>query len=76
MIANSRKEREKHGKFENQKARKAQGVKLWEVAERVGITDAYFSKKLRRELPETEQDEILGYIDEIAEGRRAQNASN
>ena len=32
------------------------GVRLWEIAEEMGITDSSFSRKLRRELdPETKQ---------------------
>lgn len=51
---------------------KDRGVKLWEVAYRYGITDATFSRKLRRELSTEEQKKILKIIDELAkekEGR-------
>lgn len=27
------------------------GVKLWQIAERLEITDSYFSRMLRKELP-------------------------
>ena len=49
---------------------KAAGVKLWEVAERCGLTDSSFSRKLRRELPEAEQKRLLGIIDQLAAERR------
>ena len=41
------------------------GVRLWEVAERLGIADSTFSRKLRRELPETEKQRIFAIIDDI-----------
>lgn len=50
-------------------AAKETGVRLWEIAERVGITDSNFSRKLRRELPDTEQDRLLAIIDAIAAER-------
>lgn len=48
------------------------GVKLWEVAYSYGISDATFSRKLRRELPTQEQEKIMEIINELAkekEGR-------
>lgn len=56
----------------NQKIReeaKASKVMLWEVAEQLGITDGTLSRKLRRELPEDEQQRITEIIHAIAEGR-------
>lgn len=50
-------------------AAKDAGVKLWQIAERVGLTDSIFSRKLRRELPDEERKRILRLIDEIAAGR-------
>ena len=44
---------------EIRKQAKNKGVRLWEIAEMLGITDSTFSKKLRRELPQEEQDIIL-----------------
>lgn len=48
---------------------KCSGVKLWEIAEGIGITDSNFSRKLRRELPKEERERILRLIDEIAAER-------
>lgn len=48
-------------------AAKNKNVKLWEIAEVIGITDSNFSRKLRRELPEEEKNRIIGIIDEISE---------
>ena len=33
------------------------GVKLWQIADRMGYTDSYFSRLLRKELPEEKQAE-------------------
>ena len=45
---------------------KDRDVKLWEVAYRYGITDATFSRRLRRELPTQEQEKIMEIINELA----------
>ena len=45
---------------------KQSGVYLWEVAERLDMTDGNLSRKLRRELPAEQQEEMLALIDEIA----------
>lgn len=53
----------------NQKIRKyAQDrkVKLWQIAERLGLQDSNFSRKLRHELSEQETDAIMAIIDELA----------
>ena len=41
------------------------GVKLWQIADRLGITDSYFSRLLRKELPENKQAEIMQIIAEL-----------
>lgn len=43
-------------------------VKLWEIAYAMGITDSTLSRRLRRELPEEEQQKILALIQRIKEG--------
>lgn len=43
-------------------------VKLWEVAAEMGITDSTFSRKLRKELPDDEQERILAVIQRIKDG--------
>ena len=58
--------------MENQEIRakaKAAGVKLWQIAERLGMNDGNFSRKLRRELPEAERGKVLGIIQELAAER-------
>lgn len=52
--------------MEIRKAAKISGVHLWEVAERYGVNDSNFSRKLRRELPQEEREKILGIIDTLA----------
>lgn len=41
-------------------------VMLWEIADKLGITDSHFSRKLRHELPQAEKDRIFSIIEEIA----------
>lgn len=56
------------------------GIRLWEVAEAIGLADSTFSRKLRRELPHEQQEHILTVIREIAdkkgELRDADNAND
>ncbi len=48
---------------------KRRGIFMWQIAERYGISDSNFSKKLRRELPESEKAKILDIIHDIAAER-------
>lgn len=41
-------------------------VLLWQIAERLGMQDSNFSRKLRHELPDSEQEKIFGIIRELA----------
>ena len=45
---------------------KLNGVKLWQIADRLGITDGNFSRKLRHELSDDDIQKIVSIIDEIA----------
>ena len=57
--------------MKNQRIREAAaaaGVKLWQIAEACGLSDGNFSRKLRRELPEKEQERILQIVDELKGG--------
>ena len=47
-------------------AAKANKLKLWQVAEGIGMLESAFSRMLRHELPERKQAEILEAIDRIA----------
>lgn len=50
---------------------KAAGVRLWQIAERLGLTDGNFSRKLRHELPEEEKRQIMEIIQELKGGDAA-----
>lgn len=41
------------------------GIKLWQIAEKLGLRDDSFSRKLRKELPSEEKEKILNIIDEL-----------
>ena len=41
-------------------------IKLWQIAEKLGIWDATLSRKLRKELPQEEKEKIIGIIAELA----------
>ena len=51
---------------------KATGVRYWEVAEQIGVSDVTLCRQLRRELPEARQQLILRAIDELA-GRKGES---
>lgn len=51
-------------------------VKLWEVSDKLGITDTSLSKKLRYELPEQETNRIISIIDEIVLERQDGGTEN
>lgn len=55
---------------------KRSGVRLWEVAEAIGITDAMFSRKLRRELPEAERRKLLNVVADLAHRKVAEANEN
>lgn len=46
---------------------KAKGVRLWQIAEVLHINDGNFSRKLIKELSETQKEEIVRIIDELSE---------
>ena len=41
------------------------GVRLWEIAAKLGVTDSTFSRKLRRELSGDEKAKIYSIIEQI-----------
>lgn len=49
-----------------QAAKKA-GVRLWEIAEALGIADTTFSRYLRRDMPQEETLKNLKVIEQISE---------
>ena len=46
---------------------KRRGVALWQIADKLGINDGNFSRKLRHELPEETKAKIYRIIDELKE---------
>ncbi|MBD9220756.1 MAG: hypothetical protein EGQ46_01110 [Clostridiales bacterium] len=47
-------------------AARSKGVRMWQIAETLGINEAVFSRKLRHELPEKETQKILAVIAQLA----------
>lgn len=45
---------------------KKNGVMLWEISDRLGVSEATITRKLRRELSDSERDRFLSIISEIA----------
>ena len=43
----------------------SKGVRLWQVAEKFGITDAAFSRKLRKVFSKENAEQFRKYVDEI-----------
>lgn len=57
--------------MENQDVRRTAagaGVKLWQIAEALGIADCSLSRKLRRELSAEEKEKIFGIIQDLSQG--------
>lgn len=48
---------------------KSSGVKLWEIADKLGMQDSNFSKMLRHSLGLEKEKQIIKIIDDIAELR-------
>lgn len=44
----------------------SRGIRLWQIAEKFGISDVAFSKKLRKEFSEEDAERFRNYVDEIA----------
>ena len=44
----------------------SKGVRLWQVADCFGVTDAAFSRKLRKELSKEDAKQFKLFVDEIA----------
>lgn len=41
-------------------------VRLWRIADALGITDSSFSRKLRKELPQVEKEKIFSIIQKLS----------
>ena len=45
---------------------KNNGVRLWQIADALGIQESLFSKKLRHDRPQDETDKIFSIIEKIS----------
>lgn len=54
-------------------AAKAANVRLWQIADALGITDATLSRRLRRELSREEKQKILEIIKSLEGGSTSEN---
>lgn len=52
---------------------KENGVRFWEIAEHLKISEPTMTRKLRKELPDSEKQEIFKIIDELAAEKAATN---
>lgn len=50
------------------------GIKLWELAAWIGISEATMTRKLRQELPSEQRDHILNMIYKLVEHKAEQEA--
>ena len=42
------------------------GIKQWQLAEVLGLSETHFSRKLRKELPQAEKEKILETIQRLS----------
>ena len=50
---------------------KSKDVKLWQIADKLKITDFTFSRKLRKELDDESKKKITAIIDDLAKNKEA-----
>lgn len=51
------------------------GVKLWQVAERWGLTDSNFSRRLRKPFSQNEVERVKGIVAELAAEQRTETSA-
>lgn len=56
----------KTANLELRRTAKANGVALWQIADKLGISEPTMTRRLRSELPENEKQKILDIINELA----------
>lgn len=49
---------------------KEAGIRLWQIAEQLGMSDSAFSRHLRHELPDTRKTEIRKIIGSMSKARK------
>jgi len=42
------------------------GVRMWQIADKFGFSEAYFCKKMRKEFEQEDADKFRMFVDEIA----------
>lgn len=52
--------------FEIRTTAKRYGIRFWEIANELGVQDSAFSRKLRKELPMKEKENIIKIIEKLA----------
>lgn len=55
---------------------KSSGVRLWEIADALGVSEATVTRMLRRELLEAEQRKILNIVAVLAQSKEAEAHEN
>ena len=55
---------------------KEKNVHLWQIADELNITDGNFSRRLRRELPEKEKQQMFGIIEQLAKEAETDDAEH
>ena len=50
------------------------GIKMWQIADALGIADSNLSRRLRKELSTEEKERIFAIIDHLAESNRKEAA--
>ena len=53
---------------EIKEAAKRAGVKLWQIADALGMTDGNFSRKLRHELSDGQKEKVYAIIAKLSNG--------
>lgn len=51
---------------------KRNGVRFWEIAEALGVSEATVTRMLRKELPDADQYKILNIVSDIARRKEAE----
>lgn len=51
--------------YDIKEAAKRAGIKLWQIADKLGINDGNFSRKLRKELSDDEKQKIFDIIAQL-----------
>lgn len=64
------------GNMDLRRTAKAAKVPLWRVAEVLGISEPTMTRKLRRELPEKEKQQMFGIIEQLAKEAETDDAEH